>query len=202
MVVPVEIAVGRRRSQIMKNAALSNHPLFSSLPQAFLEKFSRSERLSSKLYKISLEEFGPYPPANRLVDAFLTAPVEDLKRYSKILGLSFSLPTFGSVLSRTDMNAIKHYVGDYGVKKVLDYATVNSEVPIRNYESLSACLPHMEADGWVMIEFWARHNNVNPRWRIKRSMTADSGITTLSGGLAIDLVNRAMADLANEGNSV
>lgn len=198
MSVPAEIASCRRRREIVKNAALGSHPLFSSVPQDLLDRLSSSERLADKIYKKAVEEFETFPPANRLIEAFLTTTLKKTKETAKIIGLAYSLPTFGTAVNRADLELVSYQISEYGMKKVLDYARVVSDIPIRNYESLSECFTHMEADGWVMIELWARHNGVNPRWRIRPEMTEKTGIASMLGSVAIDLVNQAMMDLAND----
>lgn len=198
MPVPVEIAAVRRRHEIVKNACLENLSLFSSLPQDLLDRLSNSQRLAERIYKKAIEEFEEFPSDNRLIEAFLTSNAEAMKGIAKILGVAFNLPTFGSALNRAELDEVRQHFDEIGMKRILNYARLASDVPIRNYQSLAQCFMHMEADGWVMIELWARSNGVNPRWRVKPDATEESGISMMPATTAITLVNQAMVDLAND----
>lgn len=197
MVVPGDIAGWRRRQGILENAALSNHPLFSSIPPEVLERLAKTQRLTNRLYRKLIDEFGSIPPANRLVEAFLLMPANEIKEVAKILGVAFSLPSLRTHLSRSDIDALERNFQKTSMKKILNYANITVEVPIRNYKDLEECFAHMEADGWVMMELWARHNRIDPRWRIRPGATEDSGIASIPGSHAITLVNQAMLDLVD-----
>ncbi len=194
MAVPGEIAAGRRRQEILANAAVSNHPLFSSISPDVLHRLVRTQRLTNRLYRKVIQEFGAIPPANRLMEAFLLISEYEMKETAKILGVSLSLPSLKTHLSRSDIELLGRHFNKYSMKKILDYANITSEVPIRNYESLEDCFMHMEADGWVMIELWARHNRIDPRWRVRPGATDNSGIASIPVSQAMALVNQAMLD--------
>lgn len=195
MALPGEIAAGRRRQEILTNAALSNHPLLSSIPPDMLQRLVRTQRLTNRLYRTVVDEFGAIPPANRLIEAFLLTSENEIKETAKILGVSLSLPSLGTHLTRTDIDMFDKNFHKSSMKKILTYANITSDVPIRNYSNLEDCFVHMEADGWVMIELWARHNRIDPRWRIRPGATENSGIASMPGSQAIALVNQAMLDL-------
>ncbi|WP_312222809.1 hypothetical protein [Rhizobium rhizoryzae] len=197
MAVPGEIAAGRRRREILANAALSNHPLFSSIPPDVLARLVKTQRLTNRLYRKVIDEFGAIPPANRLVEAFLLTSENEIKETAKILGVTLSLPSLRTHLTRSDIDALGRNFHKSSMKKILTYANITVEVPIRNYNDLEECFAHMEADGWVMMEIWARHNRIDPRWRIRPGATENSGIASIPGSQAITLVNQAMLDLVD-----